>query len=365
MTQSIPLDYLSKKTRAILSVLNNKKCIKSETGSPRDWRGIIELCELHKTHYGIVERSYDHMDEILRIWCSSDSDHPKANVENLLRFLQEIDRFDVLEDIRETIEEDIKNYEEHIESERKYEQLKVCSLPKDKFVCTVQDLERLKENKPLKIYDAFILFEDEDIDFVETLYERLDKFELCKKSDLLTTNFEHTAVVELIEKRCRKVIAVISKHFLNNTSNANRFLVDFAQAEQIETGARRIIPVILERELERRLPSNLKFLHKICFYKESNLYDFWQILKSNITDTSSFSTSRVERSISAEIDDNPVAHSPQPPSQPPSSMNTTVNATSSNSVDDPNSTDLTTNGEKKKKIKKRLRLPFIKSSKNT
>lgn len=44
------------------------------------------------------------MEELLKIWCNNpDNMYPEANVETLLRFLEEIDRYDVSDDIMETI----------------------------------------------------------------------------------------------------------------------------------------------------------------------------------------------------------------------------------------------------------------------
>lgn len=288
---SVHLDYLPIKARRIVSEkLNNKKCIRSENGSfCRDWRGILELCGLQKSYYDTVEKSLDPMEELLRQWCKNvDNVYPKANLEIFRGFLEEIDRYDVFDDILETIG-DIEEFEGR--TYEKFDQPEKSYLPDEKSdALTIQDLERLRENKPLKLYDAFVLFEDEDSDFVERLYGNLPNYSLCKKSDLMAQTFEHTALVNLIEKRCRRVVAVISRHFLNSSSNANRFLVDFAQAEQIESGSLRIVPVVIEKEVERSLPSNLKFLHKLYYYKDSNLYDFWKILDSTLMDKSSFNT---------------------------------------------------------------------------
>lgn len=298
---TVHLYNLSKKSRQILSErLNSQKCIRSENGCFRDFRGIVELCGLQKYYCDTVDRSADHMEELLRVWCSNaDNLYPKANVENLLRFLEEIDRYDVFDDVLEAIDEDMKN----AQAVEKYDPPKEPCLSKENNdVLTIQDLERLHENKPLKMYDAFILFEDEDSVFVDHLYKELEQrnFQLCTKSDLLLQSFEHTAIVNLIEKRCRRVIAVITKNFLNSSSNSNRFLVDFAQAEQVESGSLRIIPIVIEQEVEKSLPSNLKFLHKMRFYKDSKLYNFWKILECNLMDKSSSNTRSIQQNSSIE-----------------------------------------------------------------
>uniref|UniRef100_T1GFU3 TIR domain-containing protein n=1 Tax=Megaselia scalaris TaxID=36166 RepID=T1GFU3_MEGSC len=243
----IPLKHLTDKTRSVLSVsLNNKKHIRAENGFCRDWRGIIELCGLRKGYYDIVDNSSDHMEKLLELWCLKEGDLcPKAN--KPITSPLPVERNEVL---------------------------------------TLQDLKRIEEGKPLRNYDAFLLFEDEDAEFVQTLLAKLSNYHICMKSDLVRQTFEHTAVVELIEKRCRRVIAVISEHFLYSPSNANRFLVDFAQASQVESGDLRIIPVVTEREVEKYIPSNLKYLHKVQYYKNSPLYDFWRILESTLMDKS-------------------------------------------------------------------------------
>lgn len=290
----IPLKHLTDKTRSVLSVsLNNKKHIRAENGFCRDWRGIIELCGLRKGYYDIVDNSSDHMEKLLELWCLKEGDLcPKANVEQLLQFLEEIERFDVADDIKDIIADDVQKFEEFeskniSQKDIKYEKPITSPLPVERNeVLTLQDLKRIEEGKPLRNYDAFLLFEDEDAEFVQTLLAKLSNYHICMKSDLVRQTFEHTAVVELIEKRCRRVIAVISEHFLYSPSNANRFLVDFAQASQVESGDLRIIPVVTEREVEKYIPSNLKYLHKVQYYKNSPLYDFWRILESTLMDKS-------------------------------------------------------------------------------
>lgn len=100
-------------------------------------------------------------------------------------------------------------------------------------ILTIKDQERVEANEPLLKNDAFILYEDDDVNFVNELIKELPHYEFCKRSELLAGKFHHKSISELIEKRCRKLIIVISKNFLEKDRNLNEYLIDYTTAFQI------------------------------------------------------------------------------------------------------------------------------------
>lgn len=124
------------------------------------------------------------------------------------------------------LDQDIANFSQKLLNEQ------VCQA-KNAPILTTRDMERLEENQPLLMNDAFILFEDDDVNFVNYLIEELPHYEFCKRSELLMGDFEHKIACNLIEKRCRKLIIVISKNFLDTNRKLNKYLIDFTTAFQI------------------------------------------------------------------------------------------------------------------------------------
>lgn len=110
MDKVFPYDYskvslrcLGPKTLESLKGLNENKKIKTNEGNyNRDWRGIMELCGLENEDYQLTDKPSDFINFWQRL---SSDDYQAATVENLLLFLGIIDRFDVRDDILETISE--------------------------------------------------------------------------------------------------------------------------------------------------------------------------------------------------------------------------------------------------------------------
>lgn len=88
-------------------------------------------------------------------------------------------------------------------------------------------------------------------------------FQLCwKERDLLSgIEFEHDAIMQLIEKRCNRLIAVITPDFLRTPQND--FLLKFAQAESISKRRRMVIPCIYKPVDE--LPPQIKYCSKLNY----------------------------------------------------------------------------------------------------
>lgn len=105
-------------------------------------------------------------------------------------------------------------------------------LRNDQNILTLDDVRSLRDHLPLQIYDAFVLFDDDDIDFATELIEKLEKqyeLKLCVATrDLVGGTLELDATTRLITERCNRLIVIVSPAFLK--SQANKFFLNFAQA---------------------------------------------------------------------------------------------------------------------------------------
>jgi TIR domain len=145
----------------------------------------------------------------------------------------------------------------------------------------MQDLERSEKGLPLKTYDAFVIYNDKDVEFASELIERCESFgySLCVKDrDLLGgLSFESDAILNLLSKRCNRLIIIISKAFLKSPMQI--FITNFAQALGIEQGKRKIIPCLLE---PCDLPQMLRFCFRLDYYRNNRLFDFWDKLDKSL-----------------------------------------------------------------------------------
>lgn len=111
-------------------------------------------------------------------------------------------------------------------------ELKPIDLQNDKLILTVDDVSNIEKGLPLQTYDAFVLFDDDDILNATQLIEKLEKeykLKLCVTvRDLVGGTLEFDATTRLITERCNRMIVIISPAFLE--SQANKFFVTFAGA---------------------------------------------------------------------------------------------------------------------------------------
>ena len=84
---------------------------------------------------------------------------------------------------------------------------------------------------------------------------------------------EHAASSDIIQERCKKVIAIFSPSFLK--SRENEFLTNFAQYIGIQTGQYIIIPVILK---DCKIPSQFQLLAKLKYEPQKKIVNFWERL---------------------------------------------------------------------------------------
>lgn len=271
----IPLTALSVRTRQTISnLLNPTKYIPCDNGLPRDWRGLAHLSDLEGE---IMPMLSSHPDPTMFILQTIEKKE-KQNLANLQDMLSTLDRWDIIDDAQEFMEEDATKYLEHLDSSKT--SADVIEDNDDAKVLTVDDLYRNRQGLENQRYDAFILYANEDIDFVNEMIDKLEKdnMKLCiKDRDLIGgITFEHEAVMTLISERCNRLIVIVSPDFVK--SSANKFFLNYAQAISIDKRQRKIVPCLYKK---CALPPQLSYMF-ILDYTRVGLYDFWGRLRDSI-----------------------------------------------------------------------------------
>jgi len=281
---SAPLWVLQPSTVSLLSVmLHELKILPSPGGYLRDWRGVAELSGLtNNLHvYQKIKNSAEPFTELFNHWKKL----PDANVSNLWEILEKVDRFDVRDDAEEKIRNDVTVAAEN--AAKKGLDLKNLSAAESnngEEALTMEDLDCLNSGKPLPVYDAFLLYGEEDSEILGDIVRNLEAQGLkilIKDRDLLGGTFEHAAVMKLISSRCTKLVPLFSPSFFN--SEYNTFLANFAQHLSLESPGKitaKIIPIVSDQRCQ--IPPNLGMYAKLKYDPNNTLFNFWERLVRTI-----------------------------------------------------------------------------------
>ena len=295
-----PLWVLQPSTVQSLSVLlDQEKLIPTDHGHLRDWRGVAEMSGLANdniVYQRIANSREGHFLEIFNSWKKV----PQARVKDLFNILEDIDRFDVKDDVYEKIGEDIK-FAEETASKKGLDLNNLCvtdlakkRMDNEEDALTYEDLDCLNKGQPLPTYDAFILYSDEDTEKVTEIVKNLEAQGLkiiIKDRDMLGGLFEHTAIMKLIESRCNKLITFCTPALFS--SPYNKFLMDFAQWAQMEVHKKiggKFIPIVTEVRCD--IPPNLSIYSKMKYDPNSTLYNFWEKLARTINPSIKYDSER-------------------------------------------------------------------------
>ena len=287
---SAPLWVLQPSTvESLAVVLQQERLIPSDSGLLRDWRGVAELSGLaadNILYQKISNCKEGHFHEIFRSWKLRQG----ANVRDLWAILADIDRFDVQDDMEGKVLEDIKLATKAAAAkglqldDLKFTEQALNRIKNEEDALTMEDLDCLNRGAPLPVYDAFILYGEDDTEVVREIVENLEAQGLkiiIKDRDLLGGTFEHAAVMKLIGSRCSKLIPFFTPTFFDSVYN--KFLVDFAQFYNLETNKKiggKIIPLVTDKQCN--IPPNLSIYSKMKFAPNNKLFNFWERLVKTI-----------------------------------------------------------------------------------
>lgn len=284
---TVPLVGISVVSKQIITaMLNPKKVLPSDNGLPRDWRGLAHLLELNGE---IMSLLVSHSDPTTYMLAMLEKNKKNITIKSFQTMMEEMDRWDIIDDTEAIFQNDAAKYLE----QQQRAQVSADSIDSiDQEVLTLGDVYRLSQGLETQYYDAFLLYADEDISFVNEMVQKLEteyKLKLCLKDRDLVGGvaFEHEAVMKLISERCNRLLIIISPNFLN--SSANKFFLNYAQALSIEKRQRKLIPCIYEN---CELPFQLKYISTLD-YNRRGLYNFWDKLHNSIKTSDSINTNGI------------------------------------------------------------------------
>ncbi|KAJ8375000.1 hypothetical protein SKAU_G00055800 [Synaphobranchus kaupii] len=251
---SIPLIALNFNVRKKLGLyLNPRNTVAA------DWATLAEIMG-----FGYLEiKNYEKCDsptaKILEDWSSR---CPEATVGKLVSMLEEAERKDVVTDLAPLFARNCIEFVER-KKESPVQVDKVDSWTQEKNGITMKDDPM--GNMP-EMFDAFICYCQSDIKFVHEMIRQLEqtdyRFKLCVfDRDVLPGTCVWTITSELIEMRCKRMVAVISDDYLD--SDACDFQTKFALS-LCPAQRKRLIPVVY-RPMKKAFPSILRFL-TVCDY---------------------------------------------------------------------------------------------------
>ncbi|XP_060606500.1 myeloid differentiation primary response protein MyD88-like isoform X1 [Ruditapes philippinarum] len=250
-----------------------------------DYSGLAELAGFDYNSIMNMKRQKSPTFELLEKWTGQN-----GTVGNLWTYLFLMERFDVLVDCRRPIIKDCEKYEENLQLAEDAERYRIEQDP----TVTTSEM-RVDETKfatrgdvmtgKKTFYDAFICWSSEDEKDRQFLYEMINELEVKRGLKLfvpgrddLPGSAEHTITAYLIEARCRRVVILMSRTFLQ--SSACDFQVKFAHALAPGARSKKLIPVI--REKNTPIPRILRFL-ALCDFGKSDMVEWvWDRLSTAI-----------------------------------------------------------------------------------
>lgn len=257
---SIPLSALNVTVRKKLGLyLNPRNAVAS------DWMSVAEEMDFSYREIQNYVETKNPTAMVLDDWQARSTD---ATVGKLLSILKKVDRNDVVEDLQVYIDEDVRRYYEN-QKKKAEPPLQVPEV--DSCVPRTPErngitLEDDPEGTP-ELFDAFICYCQSDFHFVHEMIRELEqteyKIKLCVfDRDVLPGSCVWTITSELIEKRCKRMVVVISDEYLD--SDACDFQTKFALSLCPGARNKRLIPVVY-KSMTKPFPSILRFL-TVCDY---------------------------------------------------------------------------------------------------
>ncbi|KAJ8010951.1 hypothetical protein DPEC_G00080480 [Dallia pectoralis] len=256
--RSIPLIALNINVRKRLGLyLNPRNTVAS------DWMSVAENMGFTYLEIKNYEECQNPTRKVLEDWQSR---CPGATVGKLLSILDEVDRTDVVEDLGHLFEEDCRLYLER-QKDPPVQVPEVTSCEIRTSECHAITLEDDPKGCKPELFDAFICYCHSDLDFVQEMIQQLEqseyKLKLCVfERNVLPGSCVWSITGELIEKRCKRMVVVISDQYLD--SDACDFQTKFALSLSPGARSKRLIPVKY-KTMTKPFPSILRFL-TVCDY---------------------------------------------------------------------------------------------------
>lgn len=255
--QDIPISAVGLKCRAILAMRLDVPQLLLGPSGHRDWRGLALLVGLSCDEVELLkEQGKSPTASLLEQWDARSGQH-LATVGRLMQHLMCLERYDVLEDTRAELRQDIEFYRKKQSGGHS----DVVQGPID------------KSSMRTPIYDAFVCYTSEDWPFVEVLVDKLESLGLrlfLPKRDLKAGVLQYSTFYELMEKWCKKTIIVFSPDFLR--SQECRVQQRFIESINIEQAQQKLIPVIIK---QCALDGTIRMISKINLCDDTSKLAEW------------------------------------------------------------------------------------------
>ncbi|XP_071941259.1 myeloid differentiation primary response protein MyD88-like [Antedon mediterranea] len=226
-----------------------------------NWKALADELEFEYIDICNMERESDPTGELICAWSGKED----ATISALIRALQEIQRYDVLTAVKDSFEKDARRWKE-----------KRVQVP-DVSPGTLEEGE---------LYDAFICYTEKDYPFVMQMMEKLEQsrspseppLKLCVDfRDILPGESWANVSVNLIDKRCKRMIIVLSPDF-EGTPQCD-FQTKFALSLPPGSQTRRIVPI---KYRQCNVPQILAHLTVIDFTRKELRLWFWERLAQTL-----------------------------------------------------------------------------------
>lgn len=225
----------------------------------KDYRLLADKMGYSNEYIKYLESSPKPVNELLMTYAEEG-----RTIEELLSFLKQIDRPDVVEDLEQFIE---KTPPRRVLEER-FQRPKV------------------EERKTIRAsYDAFICFDERDRAFVDELVKIMEsepyKRHVCEtRRDLLPGGSRYEGSATAIEKNCRNVVLVWSRHY--DDSDMARYESNVAMSMATGTNKKfEIIPVLIDDGYRENIPRSMSHFYYLDYNRlEKEL--FWNKLAMSL-----------------------------------------------------------------------------------
>uniref|UniRef100_A0AAY4B5E8 Myeloid differentiation primary response protein MyD88 n=1 Tax=Denticeps clupeoides TaxID=299321 RepID=A0AAY4B5E8_9TELE len=254
---SIPLAALNQTARKRLGLyLNPTNAVAS------DWMTVAELMGFTYLEIRNYKGCPSPTARILDDW---EAKCPDVTVGKLLSVIESAERHDVISDLKHLIEENCREHLKKQDSPIQVAEVHSSIKTPECHSITVNDDPR---GCP-ETFDAFICYCHSDFHFVNEMILQLEqtdhRLKLCVfDRDVLPGTCVWSITTELIEKRCKRMVVVVSDDYLD--SEACDFQTKFALSLSPGARSKRLIPVVY-KPMEKKFPSILRFL-TVCEYNK-------------------------------------------------------------------------------------------------
>lgn len=248
-------DLSLSRRRQLSTYLNVIQVIVPEsTGLYRDYRGIGQHLKFSHQEMEQLKEHYDPFGRMLSFHSVS-----KLSVLELCRLIERIGRYDILDDMVETLRGDVYTFQQQQQLANEQQR-------------RIMEAAITVSEPAHQWYDAYVCYADSDLDWVMTnIVDYLESPEhnlrlFLRARDMLGGQWIYETFAELIETQCRKVLIILSPEFLRCADCT--FQSQFAAGIALERRQRILVPIIKE---PCTLPPLIRMLTKIDMSRTQNI----------------------------------------------------------------------------------------------